>query len=196
MKNLVLQLFLSLFILALPFSSFCNDDSSIKFINEKSFAGSKTSFNGVQDVAYEEDKPIFITFHAVWSSPCQKMRQDVFSNEKVAEFMNENFINYSANIESKLGSALAEYYDVYHLPTTLIITPKGEVIVKNDTAVNHKQFLKWAKEANSSYAITKDVKVKAVQAIASTPVDIDDSDEPYVPEMITPRIRQDIVLND
>jgi hypothetical protein len=29
-------------------------------------------------------------------------------------------VNYSANIETKIGFALSEYFDIFHLPTVLI----------------------------------------------------------------------------
>lgn len=152
MRNFTLPLFIAILFLAQPFSAICNNDLRIDFID-------KTSFRDIQDLAYEQDKPIFITFHAVWSSPCQKVRNEVFANDKVAEYMNQNFINFSANIESKIGSALAEYYDVYDLPTTLIISPKGKVIVKSANIDSPKKFMKWAKQANETYISSKSDKM-------------------------------------
>lgn len=125
-----------------------HDNSSIEFLK-------KSSFRDIQDIAYEEDKPIFITFHAAWSTPCKTIQTEIFQNAKVAEYMNANFVNYSANIETKIGSALSEYFDIYHLPTVLIITPKGEIIVKNANITTAKKFMKWAKEAKAEYTVSK-----------------------------------------
>ncbi len=136
---------LLLFLMVLPLLSFTSKkDDTIKFIHTP-------SFKEIQDIAYEEEKPIFINFNAVWSTPCYKVKVDVFENDKVAEFMNAHYVNYSANIETKVGKALSEYFDVYHLPTLLIISPEGNVIMKSTGEQSPKKFLKWAKEANETY---------------------------------------------
>ena len=142
------SLLVASFIFANPFASLAGHDDSIDFLN-------KSSFKDIQDIAYEEDKPIFITFYASWSTPCETIQSEIFENSKVAEYMNANFVNYSANIESKIGSSLSEYFDVFHLPTVLIITPRGEVIMKNSSMTTPKKFIKWAKEAKTEYTTSK-----------------------------------------
>lgn len=134
-----------------PFNAKGNNDISINFIE-------KQSFRDIQDIAYEQEKPIFITFHAVWSTPCYEANKTVFQNDKVAQYMNENFINYSANIERKIGKSLADYFDIYHLPTVLILTPRGDVIMKSSNVLNPKKFIKWAKEANEIYLSQKEIE--------------------------------------
>jgi thioredoxin-related protein len=108
------SLLVASFLFANPFATSANNDNfSIVFLD-------KASFKDIQDIAYEEDKPIFITFNATWSTPCKIIQSEIFENDKVADYMNENFVNYSANIETKIGFALSEYFDIFHLPTVLI----------------------------------------------------------------------------
>lgn len=188
MRNLSAQLFIAFFMLALPLSAICSNDISVNFVNE-------TSFSGIQDIAFDEDKPILITFHATWSSSCQKMRHDVFANEKVAEYMNDNFINYSANIESKMGSALAEYYKIDDLPTTLVISPSGHIVEKSINSTNPKLFLKWAKKASHTYIYSKKSNIGMIFHKSPVSLENDSDEEPYIPQMILPRIKQSVALN-
>lgn len=155
-------LFVLLFILLVPMSSYTRDDNSINFLN-------KQSFRDIQDIAYEEEKPIFITFYASWSTPCVKVNREIYHHHKVAEFMNENFINYNANIEDRVGKSLSEYFDIYHLPTVLIISPRGDVIMKSSYLESPKKFLKWAKDANDIYMEQKAAAKAEAEGLA--PVD-------------------------
>jgi uncharacterized protein YyaL (SSP411 family) len=42
--------------------------------------------------ARSENKTIFIDAYATWCGPCKKMDADVYTDPKVAEFVNKNFI--------------------------------------------------------------------------------------------------------
>ena len=42
--------------------------------------------------AKTENKPLFVDFYTDWCGPCKKMDKEVFTDAKVAEFYNTNFI--------------------------------------------------------------------------------------------------------
>ena len=73
-------------------------------------------FGTVMQQAKLEKKPVIVMFYASWCVHCNKMKNDIFTNEEVISFYNQNYICMSVNVENKEGIALRE-----KLKTKLIV---------------------------------------------------------------------------
>ncbi|MCW3786817.1 thioredoxin family protein [Plebeiibacterium sediminum] len=86
-----------------------------------------TSWNKIVKRALEEKRLIFVDCYADWCGPCKKLASEVFTQDKVAEFFNSNFINASYNVEkSEDAKRLAQVWQVSALPTLMFIDPETE----------------------------------------------------------------------
>lgn len=101
----------------------------------------------VVEIAEKENKLIFVDVYADWCTPCKLMDEDVFTDEKIADFMKANFINYKVDGESHNGPNLGVMYGVAGYPTLLILDQKGRVLERNDGALYHSGLRGMAKEA-------------------------------------------------
>ncbi|MGK0365616.1 MAG: thiol-disulfide isomerase/thioredoxin [Saprospiraceae bacterium] len=78
--------------------------------------------------AKAENKIIFMDAYTDWCGPCKMMTAKVFSQAKVAEYYNDNFINVKVNMEKGEGPSLAEKYSVIVYPTLLFIDDSGTIV--------------------------------------------------------------------
>ncbi|HVW96010.1 MAG TPA: thioredoxin fold domain-containing protein [Mucilaginibacter sp.] len=111
------------------------DDHGIQFQHGQ-------SWEQIRSKAKEEGKYIFIDGFTTWCVPCKEMEQHIFTQPKVAEFFNKNFINVSvqfditkndnAEIKNWYATAkeLGDEYKVNSYPTFLFFNPDGELVHK------------------------------------------------------------------
>lgn len=78
--------------------------------------------------AEKEDKLIFIDCYTTWCGPCKRMSKKVFTQSKVGDFFNENFINLKLDMDKTDGKSFGREYVVSAYPTLYFINYKGEVI--------------------------------------------------------------------
>ena len=86
--------------------------------------------------ATQENKHIFIECHTDGCVPCKMMKDKVFPHDKVAEYLNREFVSISIGDESDEGARILEKFDVQMFPTYLILEPNGEpagVIMQTET---------------------------------------------------------------
>ena len=86
--------------------------------------------------ATAENKHIFIECHTDGCVPCKMMKDRVFPHDKVAEYLNREFVSISIGDESDEGARILEKFDVQMFPTYLILEPNGEpagVIMQTET---------------------------------------------------------------
>ena len=110
------------------------------------FTKSKT-LTALLDKAELENKLVFVDFYTTWCLPCRLMDEEVFPDERVGDFMNENFINYKVDAEKANGVNLAFVYEVSAYPTLLFLDAKGRVIEKKIGAAFHEELLTMAERA-------------------------------------------------
>ncbi|RMG84198.1 MAG: DUF255 domain-containing protein [Bacteroidetes bacterium] len=79
-------------------------------------------------LAKEKDKIIFVDAYASWCGPCKRMARNVFTNEKVGEFYNANFVNMKLDMEQGEGLKFRQKYPVGAFPTLFYIDYDGEVV--------------------------------------------------------------------
>ena len=112
------------------------------------FSNSET-LTAVLDQALAEDKLVFLDFYTTWCLPCRLMDEEVFPNERVGDFMNENFISYKVDAEKGNGVNLAFVYEVNAYPTLLFLDAKGNVLEKKIGAAFHEELMDLGRRALS-----------------------------------------------
>ncbi|MCO6494448.1 MAG: DUF255 domain-containing protein [Bacteroidetes bacterium] len=86
------------------------------------------TFNQALKKAKEEKKLIFMNVYAVWCGPCKMLKNTTFQSEKVANILNENFINLDIDAEKGEGIELSQRYNVEAHPLMLLIDENGKVV--------------------------------------------------------------------
>lgn len=80
--------------------------------------------------AKAEDKLLFVDAFAKWCGPCKAMAKNVFTQQKVGEYFNANFINLKLDMEEADGVTFGHKYEVSAYPTLFFIDGEGKVIRK------------------------------------------------------------------
>lgn len=80
--------------------------------------------------AKKEKKLIFVDCYTSWCGPCKILARDVFTNDKVADFFNVNFVNVKFDMEKDTdGVALKKQFGVKFFPTLVFVDPtSGEIL--------------------------------------------------------------------
>lgn len=96
--------------------------------SEDGITFSDKSWEEVQQEAKAQNKYIFVDAFAVWCGPCKWMEKNIFTQETVGEFYNENFISLQFDMEKGDGPEFAKTYGVRAYPTFLYFDPDGNLV--------------------------------------------------------------------
>ncbi len=144
MKKLILLLF------TLPLLVFAQE-KGISFEHN-------TTWAKVKEQAKAENKYIFVDAFTTWCGPCKWMSENVFPQEKVGTFFNENFVNLKIQMDETEGDSedvkswreeakrFAKDYKIAAYPTFLIFNPDGELVHRIVGGGEPDQFIASAKE--------------------------------------------------
>lgn len=97
--------------------------------------------------AKTEGKIIFADAFAEWCGPCKRMAKVVFTDEKVGEFFNANFVNLKIDMEKAENAEFAGKYPVSAYPTLMFLDSTGKVIQKSVGAKDVAGLLEFATKA-------------------------------------------------
>lgn len=125
--------------LLLPFFSLAQNGNGISF--------AKKTWSELLTQAKKEKKIIFVDAFTTWCGPCKKMASDVFTDNKVGAFYNQNFINAKIDMEAGEGISLSERYDVTAYPTLLFINGDGKLLHKAIGYQEADQFIATGRDA-------------------------------------------------
>ena len=92
-------------------------------------------------LAEAENKLVMIFFWAEWCVYCGQLRREVFSDPKVHEVFDRDFLAVSVDIEND-PEGLAGKYRARSLPTLLFLKPDSEIMGYLPGAVDQGTFLK------------------------------------------------------
>lgn len=146
MKSLF-SLLITLSLITISISS-CNRNSSSNNSNSSKVAGIRfetASYKQVLDKAKKTNKPVFIDIYATWCGPCKMMERTVFSDKKVGDFHNANFINYRIDGEKGEGRDLVKQFRVAGYPTLLYVDGNGKVLRSEIGALEKQDLLQVSK---------------------------------------------------
>lgn len=98
--------------------------------------------------AEKQDKIIFVDAYAVWCGPCKKMSKEVFTDDRVGDFYNKNFVNVKMDMERGEGLEFRKKYPVSAFPTLFYIDyTNGEIVLQTKGARNVDGFIDLGKSA-------------------------------------------------
>jgi thiol:disulfide interchange protein len=66
--------------------------------------------------------------YAAWCGPCKRLKETTFTDPRVGEYFNANYINVALDAEKGEGFELARQYGIRGYPTLLFLDPSGSVI--------------------------------------------------------------------
>lgn len=80
--------------------------------------------------AKAENKLVFLDAYASWCGPCKWMSANIFTNDTVADFYNEKFINLKMDMEKGKGKEVAKQMEVRAYPTLFFLDAEGNMVHK------------------------------------------------------------------
>lgn len=114
-------------------SSFVSHDTATAPKDTVTF--SKLDFNAFKNLAQFQNKPYFIMFSASWCAPCQRIKNELFTNQQIAILSNKNYLAYYIDLESFDGAEInSKFFKVSQLPTIIFFDPKGR---ETDRAIGY-----------------------------------------------------------
>jgi thioredoxin-related protein len=111
--------------------------------------------------AKAEDKYVFVDCYASWFAPCKTMDREVYMNDTVGKFMNDNFICVKVQMDTtqtdskkvqnwyKTAYDIGKQYSVHAYPSFLFFSPDGFIAYKSAGAKSKEKFLEVAKTGMS-----------------------------------------------
>ncbi len=108
--------------------------------------------------AKAEERLIFADAYASWCGPCKRMAATVFTDPKVGEFFNANFINVKYDMEKPENGDFARKYPVSAYPTLMILDGEGKVVQKHVGGLTAEGLIAFAQKALGSTGLSKDVE--------------------------------------
>ncbi len=107
--------------------------------SKKGISFQKISLETAKQIAKKENKLIFIDVYTTWCGPCKLMKKKTFTDAKVGEIFNKNFVNLAIDAE-KEGVALAKEFNIVNFPSFLFLDADGKLVQYDFGYYNAEQF--------------------------------------------------------
>lgn len=120
-----------------------SQESEINFLDIK--------LDSAYNLAKSENKLVFVDCFTTWCGPCKYMDANVFTNDSVADYFNDNFINVKLDMEKGEGEVFAGRYQVRSYPTYIFLdASKSRKSLAHRTVgtSNVQQFLQFGMDAS------------------------------------------------
>ncbi len=128
------------------------DKANEKWKNSRNITFKDATFEQALEMAAKENKLVFIDAYTENCQPCMKMVKDVFSQDKVADYFNANFINLTINLGT-VRTDLAKKYNTIGYPTYLFVNSKGDLVYSASGFMEADKFMEHGKTALSKNGI-------------------------------------------
>ena len=113
-----------------------------------------TALSDGMTLAKEQEKHIFLYFHAQWCTYCTKLKKTTFKDRDVIQSLENSFVSIA--IDTDKHKEIARQWRVTGLPTIWFLKPDGTKISNIPGYVNADQMTKFLKYIESkSYETVK-----------------------------------------
>lgn len=89
------------------------------------------TFDEALAASADENKPIFMDCYTVWCGPCKWMSANIFTQNEVADYYNENFICVKFDMEKGEGINIAKEFSIRAYPTLIFVNSKRQLVMKS-----------------------------------------------------------------
>ena len=107
----------------------------------------ENDWNAAVKKASAQKKYIFVDCYATWCGPCKMLKIRTFTNRKVADFFNKNFINVSIDMEAGQGPALAQKWQIQAYPTLIIFDENAKPVLGTMGFMGPDDLMRFAEQA-------------------------------------------------
>jgi thioredoxin 1 len=107
----------------------------------------ENDWNAAVKKASAQKKWIFVDCYATWCGPCKMLKIRTFTNKKVADFFNKNFINVSIDMEAGQGPALAQQWKLQAYPTLIIFDENAKPVLGTMGFMAPDDLMRFAEQA-------------------------------------------------
>lgn len=88
----------------------------------------QSDYKTVIEQAKSQNKIVLLDFYTDWCIPCKQMEKHIFSQKRVDEILDKNFIKLRVDAEKGEGIDLARNYNVTGYPTLIFVTGEDKEI--------------------------------------------------------------------
>lgn len=97
--------------------------------------------------AKAENKLVFIDIYATWCGPCKMLKKNTFTDKKVGDFFNKNFVNVSIDGEKGVGPQLAQKFGITAYPSLIVTNADGKPVLYTMGYIDPTTLLSFADAA-------------------------------------------------
>ena len=140
MKQIITIIILSVLLTACKTQKELPQEDIFEYENASAFHFIKDApLTKVVDKAIEENKLVFLDIYTDWCLPCQIMDEEVFTDQRLGDYINDNFISYKVNAEQGYGPDIATLYNVRGYPTLLFLDQNGRILESKNGMAYHRE---------------------------------------------------------
>lgn len=89
------------------------------------------TFDDALAASADENKPIFMDCFTVWCGPCKWMSANIFTQNEVADYFNENFVCVKFDMEKGEGIDIAKEFSIRAYPTLIFVNSERQLVMKS-----------------------------------------------------------------
>lgn len=124
LSSLEKKIFVSVLIISIALGSIYG------IIKQKSEVSNLVTYNEALEISKQNNKPILIDFSAVWCANCYELKEKVFVNEDLKNFIDDNLIFTEVDVDKYKN--ISDEYNVKWLPWIIVIdSDKNILYTKN-----------------------------------------------------------------
>ena len=108
------------------------------------------SFAEAISKARAENKLVFVDCYTTWCGPCRMLQNNIFPEQKVGEFFNENFISIKIDCEHEDGPSICQRFAITAYPTLIFVNGDGKPVYRTMGYRSAESLIDEAKKALGS----------------------------------------------
>ncbi len=119
-----------------------NTNSQVQFINN--------NLNSAKEKARQEGKLYVVNFVTTYCYLCKMMDETTFSDARVTNYVEQNYVPVKVNIEDFDGIEWKQKYDIRLVPTIMIFDSNGEPVGRYEESMGSARMLEVLERHNLS----------------------------------------------